>query len=103
MISEKVMYTLHYGSILNLDKQLIIDLYENQHALGDSALFFPRIFTHSCLSDCSAEVKEEMCVSDGSYCLVYDDLYGFNGIDIMRENLREKCIESSESNKFRDG
>ena len=56
--SEKVMYTLHYGSILALEKQLLIDLYENQHALMDSVLFIPRILTHSC-PNCSAEVKAE--------------------------------------------
>ena len=94
MINDNViMYTLHYGSILNLDKQLIIDLYENQHALGDSAILVPRILTHPC-PDCSVEVKEERCVSDGRYCLVGDNLNGFNGLDIIRENLREKCINS---------
>ena len=41
-------YELFYGSILDLDKELILSLYEYQHALGKHAKFIPRIKTFNC-------------------------------------------------------
>ena len=51
MTTEKrqtISYTLFYGSVLDLDSELIQSLYEYQHALGRSAIFIPRIFTFEC-------------------------------------------------------
>ena len=45
---QTISYTLFYGSILDLDKDFIKSLYEYQHALGENAIFIPRIFTFEC-------------------------------------------------------
>ena len=45
---QTISYTLFYGSIVDLDPSLIIKMYEYQHALGDKAIFIPRILTFEC-------------------------------------------------------
>ena len=45
---QTISYTLFYGSLLDLDTELIQSLYEYQHALGKAAIFIPRIFTFEC-------------------------------------------------------
>ena len=66
----------------------------------DTAVFIPRILTYSCV-DCSQEVKDEVCVSGGKYCL-RSDREGSNGIEVMKESLREKCIYNRNIKAFRD-
>ena len=41
-------YELFYGSILDLPEDLILGLYEYQHALGKKAQLIPRIKTFNC-------------------------------------------------------
>lgn len=45
---QTISYTLFYGSIVDLDPSLILKMYEYQHALGDKAIFIPRILTFDC-------------------------------------------------------
>ena len=45
---QTISYTLFYGSIVDLDPSLILKMYEYQHALGDKAIFIPRILTFEC-------------------------------------------------------
>ena len=99
--TDKVMYTLHYGSILNLSSQLITDLYENQHALMDSTLFIPRILTYKCLN-CSKEVIQRQCISSGRYCLIGHNEERVRPLDLFMESLREKCIYLQKTNSYRD-
>ena len=64
---QTISYTLFYGSILDLDKDFIKSLYEYQHALGDKAIFIPRIFTFECPL-CPQEIQDQYCLGDGLYC-----------------------------------
>lgn len=54
---QTISYSLFYGSILDLDKDFIKSLYEYQHALGDKAIFIPRIFTFECPL-CPQEIQD---------------------------------------------
>ena len=54
--TQTISYTLFYGSLIDLDPNLILRLYEYQHALGERAIFIPRILTFECTS-CPEEIK----------------------------------------------
>ena len=43
--ASSLSYTLYYGSVLDLETSFILRMYEYQHALGDNAIFIPRIIT----------------------------------------------------------
>ena len=45
---QTISYSLFYGSIIDLDPNLILRLYEYQHALKDKAMLIPRILTFEC-------------------------------------------------------
>ena len=90
-------YTLFYGSILDLDTELIKSLYEYQHALDKSAIFIPRIKTFEC-TICPEPTREEFCLGNGLYCFnppsdeVMNKYPEVKAVDILDENLRERCI-----------
>lgn len=48
-LSQTISYSLFYGSLVDLDPTLILRLYEYQHALGEKAVFIPRIITFECV------------------------------------------------------
>jgi len=56
MVHGEVTYELFYGSVLDLQESLLLDLYEYQHALGSNAVFIPRIQTFECQL-CPEEIK----------------------------------------------
>ena len=45
---QTISYSLFYGSILDLEPNLVLRLYEYQHALMEKAIFLPRIMTFAC-------------------------------------------------------
>ena len=90
-------YDLFYGSLIDLEPELILQMYEYQHALGKRALFTPRIITFECLN-CPKEIQDQHCISKGEFCftppteekaaanpLLTDEL-------LIKENLRERCV-----------
>ena len=94
---QTISYSLFYGSIIDLDPNLILRLYEYQHALKDKAMLIPRILTFECTM-CPQEIKDKHCVSDGSFCFTPPSadraklFFDVTEAQLIRENLREKCI-----------
>jgi hypothetical protein len=74
-------------------------------------LFTPRVASYEC-TDCSAEMKEKDCVSDGRYCAYtpkFADQYGANsrnfemtGREVIIQSLREKCLHTIITNKYKN-
>ena len=94
---QAVSYSLYYGSILNLQPELVLKLYEYQHALKDNAIFIPRILTFEC-PGCPQEIKDAHCVGNGQFCFTppedavtakYPEVTDHQ---LIMENLRELCI-----------
>ena len=54
--AQIISYQMFYGSVLDLEPNLILRLYEYQHALQDKAIFLPRIMTFECFG-CPEEIK----------------------------------------------
>lgn len=70
--ANDVNYELFYGSILDLDSDLILELYEYQHALGERASFTPRIKTFDC-QFCPDDFKANQCIDNGKFCFFVPD------------------------------
>lgn len=91
--ANDVIYELFYGSIMDLDADLILELYEYQHALGERASFVPRIKTFDC-QFCPEDFKANQCIDDGKFCFfVPDDTElqqypKIKPINMLHENLR---------------
>ena len=94
---QTISYSLFYGSIIDLDPNLILRLYEYQHALKDKAMLIPRILTFECTM-CPQEIKDKHCVSDGSFCFTPPNadraklFHNVTEAQLIRENLRERCL-----------
>lgn len=94
---NRVEYELWYSSILDLDYMKIHDLALYHFALGEKALFTPRILTYAC-TECSLEKKQSSCFNDGLYCAYQPKaetphhLRKVNDAEHLHESLRQKCI-----------
>lgn len=94
---NRVEYELWYSSILDLDYMQVHDLALYQFALGDKALFTPRILTYSC-KDCTEEMKRKSCISNGAYCPFLPKtemparLHGVTELQLLEESLRQRCV-----------
>jgi hypothetical protein len=64
-----VDYSLWYTSIYDFPAQLILDLYEYQHAFKGMVTFTPRIITFSS-TIAPKNLKKKDCLSDGKYCFI---------------------------------
>jgi hypothetical protein len=66
---DTVEYSLWYTSIYDLPHQLILDLYEYQHAFKGKVKFTPRLFTFAA-PIAPKNLKQKDCFSDGKYCFI---------------------------------
>ena len=94
---QEISYQLFYGSILDLQPEFIKSLYEYQHALGQRAMFIPRILTFECII-CPEEIKDNYCLADGEFCFnapsdeVLSEYPALREHSVLIENVRELCI-----------
>jgi len=59
--------------------------------LGEKVTMTPRYFTWACTT-CDQPIIDEDCVNDGKYCAIDEDRLMYSGSEIIKENLRQKCI-----------
>ncbi len=64
-----VDFELWYSSIYDLPLQLMIDLYEYEHAFGENVRFYPKLVSFGCPT-CPEEIRRKDCLADGQYCLL---------------------------------
>jgi hypothetical protein len=113
---NNVEVDLWYSSSLDLGMKLANEFsalsysFTNDHA--KKPLFTPRVATYSC-QDCSQEIKDRNCVSDGAYCAYTpkfveeyglskpDSNFSLTGREIMIQSLREKCLHQLISDKYK--
>ncbi len=94
---NRVEYELWYSSVLDLDYMKLHDLALYHFALGENALFMPRILTYSC-PECSLEKKQTSCIADGLYCAYSpkaeqpNHLRKVHEAELLHESLRQRCI-----------
>ena len=65
----KVEVALWYGSIFDLQPQLMLDLAWQEKTLGSHVSFEPKLVTFGCPT-CPDFLKRKDCISNGKYCLV---------------------------------
>lgn len=53
--------------------------------------FTPRIVTWACTS-CDADFKKKECLSNGRYCAMNHKGTYVEGVDILKEDMRQKCL-----------
>jgi len=98
---DTVEYSLWYTSIYDFPSQLILDLYEYQHAFKGKVRFIPRIITFEA-QIAPQKLKVKDCLSDGKYCFIspkgnikQEDLFHQRSETprkILEESLRQKCV-----------
>lgn len=94
---NRVEYEFWYSTVLDTEPWLIYDLSLYQQALGNNALFTPRVITYSCKS-CTDDIKKEICLADGEYCPYFpkqripERMTDISNGEILYESLRQRCI-----------
>ena len=88
---NRVEWDLWYTSSSDKAFDFLKGYFEYHKKLGDKTLFTPHFALWSCTS-CDDATKERDCFSNGKYCAVDDKNLGFNGRDILYEDLRQKCL-----------
>lgn len=112
---NSVHVDLWYSTVLDLGMNLATELtamsmsFEADHAY--KPLFEPRIATYQC-PNCDKEFKEANCFYDGMYCGYTPNFYKYydleeagvtmTGKEILMQGLREKCLYSLMSTKYKD-
>mmetsp|Transcript_28897 Transcript_28897/g.27797 ORF Transcript_28897/g.27797 Transcript_28897/m.27797 type:complete len:299 (-) Transcript_28897:73-969(-) len=93
---NRVEYDLWFSSILDLTKEMIVDLGTYSRAFGSHTLFTPRIYTYNCMY-CPAEVKNKNCIFNGEYCSflprfeIPANMKGVTGKEFLVEAVRSRC------------
>ena len=64
---NRVEYELWYSTIMDMEYWRLCDIAMYQAALGDNALFTPRILTYAC-NYCNDDMKQKNCIANGLYC-----------------------------------
>lgn len=95
---NEVEYDLWYAGAFDFIHHDINQIKKVYQIINETAEFTPRIFTYSCVG-CSEAMKEEYCISNGSYCPFWPHIehpYKINQTDmklrLLNETIREKCL-----------
>lgn len=95
---DHVEYDLWYTSSDDRSLDFLVDLSEYDVKFGSAASFTPRFVYWECFF-CDKEVLEKHCFAGGKYCAVDMQNEKIHGREIMREDLRQKCLWQHAANE----
>jgi len=93
---NKVRWELWYTSTNDKALDFVRNFRETNKKLMNSVstgdvVFSPHIVTWACTS-CDADFKKKECLSNGRYCAMNHKSTYVQGVDILVEDLRQKCL-----------
>lgn len=88
---NRVEYDIWYTSTDDRALDFIDNFREYDTALDSNVLMTPHFVTFDC-SECDDSFKQTECYADGKYCALNHKNVKMTGINIINEDLRQKCV-----------
>lgn len=96
---NRVEYDIWFSSTDDRALDFISDFKEFHDKLGESKLLMtPHYVTNDC-KQCETTFKQRECYGDGKYCAVDHKGVQLSGQEVMKEDLRQKCVYNSTDGK----
>ena len=88
---NRVEYDIWFTSTDDRALDFVDNFEEYDRFLGKKVLMTPHYVTFECNS-CDDEFKKKECYGNGKYCAINHKDIKLDGIEILNEDLRQKCI-----------